>query len=38
MELKPVTEKRSLFFPAKLNYNQGFYNQSQYGDGFLCTP
>jgi hypothetical protein len=26
----------SLFFPGKLNYHQGFYNQSEYGDGILC--
>ena len=25
----------SLFFPAKLNWHQGFYNQSRYGDGIL---
>lgn len=25
----------SLFFPAKLNWRQGFYNQSKYGDGIL---
>jgi hypothetical protein len=28
-------EKRSIFFPSRLNFHQGFYNQSQYGDGFL---
>jgi hypothetical protein len=29
-------EKRSIFFPSKLNYHQGFYNQSSHGDGMLC--
>jgi hypothetical protein len=28
-------EKRSIFFPSRLNFHQGFYNQSKYGDGFL---
>jgi hypothetical protein len=26
---------RSVFFPSRLNYHQGFYNQSDYGDAFL---
>lgn len=30
-----VTEQKSLFFPSRLNYHQGFYNQSAYGDGLL---
>lgn len=28
-------ENRSLFFPSLLNFHQGFYNQSAYGDGYL---
>lgn len=29
------SEIRSVFFPSRLNYHQGFYNQSDYGDAFL---
>lgn len=29
---------KSLFFPSKLNFHQGFYNQSSLGDGYLCFP
>lgn len=29
------SETRSVFFPSRLNYHQGFYNQSDYGDAFL---
>lgn len=28
-------EELSLFFPAKLGFHQGFYNQSKHGDGVL---
>jgi hypothetical protein len=28
-------DELSLFFPAKLGFHQGFYNQSKYGDGVL---
>ena len=31
------SETRSIFFPSRLNYHQGFYNTSQYGDGVLCS-
>jgi hypothetical protein len=30
-------ETKSIFFPSRLNYHQGFYNTSQYGDGMLCS-
>lgn len=29
------TQIRSVFFPSRLNFHQGFYNQSIYGDAFL---
>lgn len=28
-------QTRSVFFPSRLNFHQGFYNQSIYGDAFL---
>lgn len=31
----PVSQTKSFFLPCLLNYHQGFYNQSQYGDGCL---
>lgn len=31
----PISQTKSFFFPCLLNYHQGFYNQSQYGDGCL---
>ena len=41
--VKPYEEKikvsgkfKSVFFPSRLNYHQGFYNQSDYGDALLC--
>ena len=30
-----VSQQKSIFFPSRLNYHQGFYNQSVYGDAFL---
>lgn len=30
-------QKYSLFIPTRLNYHQGFYNQSNDGDGVLCA-
>lgn len=30
-----ISQIKSFFFPCLLNYHQGFYNQSQYGDGCL---
>lgn len=29
------TQTRSVFFPSRLNFHQGFYNQSIHGDAFL---
>lgn len=28
-------ENKSIFFPSRLNFHQGFYNQSTHGDGYL---
>lgn len=33
-----VKEPVSLFFPSRLSFHQGFYNESEYGDGYLCLP
>lgn len=30
------TQSKSIFFPSRLNYHQGFYNHSDDGDGLLC--
>ena len=30
-----ILENKSIFFPSRLNFHQGFYNQSTYGDGYL---
>lgn len=30
-----ASENRSLFFPSLLNFHQGFYNQSEYGDAYI---
>lgn len=29
---------KTVFMAAKLNFHQGFYNQSNVGDGFICLP
>lgn len=33
-----VTETVSLFFPSRLSFHQGFYNESEHGTGYLCLP
>jgi hypothetical protein len=36
-EATTTTQNRALFIPTRLNYHQGFYNQSNDGDGILCA-
>lgn len=33
-----TNESVSLFFPSRLSFHQGFYNESEHGNGYLCLP